>query len=165
MLTLFHNRQQQQQQTIQQLLQWTKWSLCVFPARAGDTKISSKWAQGSLLFMVYKFNRIVNLVARFIKIRYLCLPYSIFGMIIHISWLLLKILPAIKPPLKIMFPGLILRTIWLVKILWGTWTRAGILTLRSSRLSSSIRFLISGSFSKTLMTCRRYRSYSKPVSS
>ena len=28
MLTSFHNRQQQQ---------WTKWSLCVFPAKAGDT--------------------------------------------------------------------------------------------------------------------------------
>ena len=32
MLTLFHNRQQ--------LQQWTKWSLCVFPSKAGNTKMS-----------------------------------------------------------------------------------------------------------------------------
>ena len=34
MLTCFHNKRQQQQK-------WTKWSLCVFPAMAGNTKKNS----------------------------------------------------------------------------------------------------------------------------
>ena len=36
MLTRFHNNRQQQ---------WTKWSVCVFPAKAGDTNIVNHFWQ------------------------------------------------------------------------------------------------------------------------